>query len=143
MIYPAVDSGIYLIVDVGGPESSDGSIVGVSGENRVSGVPRLVDVLHDDQGLADGLPFVEENGDLLVDGVGLEQKFALRPHRLHDVLVVDFLEMESDPRPHHEGARPRTQHLQVVQLGHSLSISLYFSFANRSGFVSTDAMGTK
>ena len=143
MIYPAVDSGIYLIVDVGGPESSDSSIVGVRGENRVGGVPRLVDVLHDDQGLADGVPFVEENGDLLVDGVGLEKKFALRPHRLHDVLVVDFLEMESDPRPHREGARPRTQHLHVVQFGHSLSISPYFSYANKSAFVSTDALGCK
>ena len=143
MIYPAVDSGIYLIVDVGGPESSDGSIVGVSGENWVGGVPRLVDVLHDDEGLADGVPFVEENGDLLVDGVGLQQQFALRLQHVLDVLIVDFLEMESDQRPHGERARPRTQHLHVVQPGHSLSISLYFSFANRSGFISSDALWSK
>ena len=60
----------YLCIDVGGPEAGDGAAVGIGGEERrAAGVGEgVVEVLHDEHGLAHRLACVEEDGDLIVDG---------------------------------------------------------------------------
>lgn len=39
----------YVIIDVGGPETGDGPIIGVGGEDRRGGRPDLVDILDDEE----------------------------------------------------------------------------------------------
>jgi hypothetical protein len=120
----------YLVVDVGGPEASDGALVGVGGEEGRAGAGEgLVDVLQDDLRLADGLAAVDQHGDLLVDGVGLEQELALVPQILLHVLVAQALEAERELHPQHVRARPQAQQLQVVSSGHCCSSSLFFPLA--------------
>ena len=105
----------YLCIDVGGPEAGDGAAVGIGGEERRAGVGEgVVEVLHDEHGLAHGLACVEEDGDLIVDGVGGEELLALVGEVHLHVLVVQPLEVQRHPDPQHEGARPRAQHLQLA-----------------------------
>uniref|UniRef100_K4AGB4 Uncharacterized protein n=1 Tax=Setaria italica TaxID=4555 RepID=K4AGB4_SETIT len=81
------------------PEASDGVFVGVGGEERRAGAGEdLIDVLQDDRRLADGLPVVDEHGNLVVDGVGLEEELALVLQVFLDVLVAQTLEAESKSR---------------------------------------------
>jgi hypothetical protein len=74
--------------------------MGINGEERgrLRRRPhRLVGVPHDDHGFAHRLACVEEDGDLLVDGVGGEQKLALGGEVLLDVLVLQALEHHAHP----------------------------------------------
>ncbi|BAT11764.1 Os10g0528651 [Oryza sativa Japonica Group] len=114
----------YLVVDVGGPEASDGTVVGVGWEERNAGVgERLVDVLHDDLRLADGLAVVDEHGYLLVHRVGGEKQLALVLEILLDVLVAQALEAERELRSQRERARPHPQQLQLISsTGHCLPL---------------------
>ena len=90
----------YLVVDVGGPEASDGALVGVGGEEGHAGAGEgLVDVLHDDLRLADGLAVVDEHGDLLVHRVGAEEELALVVKILLGVLEAQTLEADRDLHP--------------------------------------------
>ena len=68
-----------LFVDEISPEPSLGSLVRIRGKQGSSVMPNLVDVLHDDEGLADGFSVVDENRDLLVDRVHLQKKRTLVP----------------------------------------------------------------
>ena len=105
----------YLAVDVGGPEAGDGAVVGAGGEDGRAGAGEgVVEVLQDEEGLAHRLAAVEEDGDLLVDGVGGEELLALVGEVHLHVLVVQPLEVQRHPDPQHEGARPRAQHLQLA-----------------------------
>lgn len=52
---------------VGGPKAGSGAVVRVGGEKERAVGPCLVDVLDDDEWLADGSVPVEEDRDLLVD----------------------------------------------------------------------------
>ena len=87
---------MYLLVNVGGPETSNGAFMGVGREEGGADAgERLVDVLNDDHGLAHRLAVVDEHGHLLVHGVGLEEELALVLEVLLDVLVAQTLEAES------------------------------------------------
>ena len=79
------------------------AVVGVGREDG-GPVEDLVDVLDDDERLADGPVAVEEHGDLLVDGVVLEQEVALAAHVLQDELVVNSLETQGHLGAVHERA---------------------------------------
>jgi len=105
----------YLVFDKSDPEPSDGAFVGVGGEKRRSGVREgRLDIIHDDHGLTESLAPVEENGDLLVDGVALEEELALVHEVLLHVLVAQALEVERELHPGPERAEPCAQKLQLV-----------------------------
>jgi hypothetical protein len=88
---------LYLVVDVGGPEASNRTPVGVGEEESGAGTGEgLVDVLHDDLRLADWLAVVNEHGDLLVDRIGGQQELALVLEVLLDVLIAQALEVEGE-----------------------------------------------
>ena len=89
--------------------------MGIGGEEGGAGAgERLVDVLHDDLRLADGLAAVDEHGHLLVHRVGDDEELALVPDVLLDVLVAQALEAEREPHPDDERARPCAQQLELV-----------------------------
>jgi len=76
------------------PEASGGAVVGVAREERRP-VEGLIDVLDDDEGLADGVVVtVQEDGNLLVDGVVLQQQLALVFKVFMDELIRYALEPE-------------------------------------------------
>ena len=65
----------YLAVDVCGPEPCHGMFVGVGWENRrAGGTKDFVNVLQDDERLADRDAVVDENGQLFVHRVGPDRK---------------------------------------------------------------------
>ncbi|BAT11771.1 Os10g0529600, partial [Oryza sativa Japonica Group] len=108
-----------LVVDVCGPEASNGAFIWVGGEDGVAGAGEdLVDVLHDDLRLADGVPVVDEHGHRLVHRVGGEQEVALVAEILLDVLVAHALEVERELHSGDVGARPVAEQLQLVVSGH-------------------------
>ncbi|KAE8794425.1 hypothetical protein D1007_30728 [Hordeum vulgare] len=119
---PAVERdprGEQLLVDVGGPEPGGGAAVRVVGEEAREALrERLVDVLHDDQRLGDGAAAVDEHGHLPAVGrVGGEEELALAPlaeQVLLHVLVGDALEVQREPRPQRERARPEPQQRQPL-----------------------------
>ncbi|TVU34086.1 hypothetical protein EJB05_15912, partial [Eragrostis curvula] len=90
----------YLIVR--GPEACDSAVVGVGWEDGLAGAREgVVEVLHDEYGLGDGLAAVEEHGDLLVDGVGGEKQLALVGEVLLHVLIIPTASRirEDEPPP--------------------------------------------
>ena len=114
----------YLVVDEGGPEASGGALVGVGGEDGRAD-EQLVDVLHDDERLADGLAIVDEHGHLLVHGVGREEEFALVEWQvLLDVLVAHALDAQRHAHPDHERAHLQAEQLQILLPRHR-NVSLY------------------
>lgn len=102
------------MVDVESPEAVNGPVMRVGREDGGSGGPHLVDVLDDDEGLAFGLVFMNENGDFLVNWVALNEELALGSQLLFDELVVDGFDVEGDANPHHKWACPCTQKLHVA-----------------------------
>ena len=112
----------YLVVDVGGPEASDGTFIRVSRKERGAGAGEgLVDVLHDYLRLADRLAVVEEHGHLLVHRVGREEEAALAAEILLDVLVAQALEPKRELHAQSERARPGAEQLQLLtSSGHFL-----------------------
>lgn len=86
-----------LVVHVSGLEAGDGASVGLNEEDHSlagGGVEDLVELLDDEHGLADGLPGVEEHGDLPVDGAGGEEEVALAGKVHLHVLIAEPLEVE-------------------------------------------------
>uniref|UniRef100_A0A8R7VFY6 Uncharacterized protein n=1 Tax=Triticum urartu TaxID=4572 RepID=A0A8R7VFY6_TRIUA len=87
-----------LFGDEVGPEAGRGAVVGVRreepGRRPVAVVVGLVDVLADEEGLADGAVAVEEDGDRLVNRVVGEQQLAIVGQVLHEQLVWHPLERE-------------------------------------------------
>lgn len=67
----------YLFVDVVGPETGPGPVVGMGREERGCVGPDFVDVLKDDGGLADGSAVVDKDGYLLMNGVHFEEERVL------------------------------------------------------------------
>ena len=78
-------------------------------------MPNLVDVLHNDEGLADGFSVVDENRDLLVDRVHLQKKRTLVNQIFFFVLVLDSLFGQGYSDPHSEHARPEIQQNHLVR----------------------------
>lgn len=112
-----------LIVDVGGPEPSDGSVVGLGRENRRSiWAPSLVDVLNDDVGLTHGFVIVNQNRDLLVNGIRFKEQLALSTVCLLEKLVPNRFEVESDSGPHDEDTSPWANQLYVA--GHHFIVEI-------------------
>ncbi|KAH0470156.1 hypothetical protein IEQ34_001714 [Dendrobium chrysotoxum] len=110
----------YLVVNIDSPKASDGAIVGIGREDgRAGRSPDLVNVLHNNTGLADGLISMDENGDQLVDRIGLEKKLAFVKQIIWEVLVFDPLQIKSNHCPRHEGARPAPDQLHLVFFRHS------------------------
>jgi len=69
---------MYLLDNVGGPETSNGAFMGVGREEGGADAgERLVEVLNDDRGLAHGLAVVDEHGHLLVHGLDLRRSSLL------------------------------------------------------------------
>ena len=86
-------------------------MVGVAREERRS-VEGLIDVLDDDEGLADGaVVTVQEDGNLLVDGVVLQQQLALVFHVLLNELVRHALEPQGRLGAVHKWAAERADEL--------------------------------
>lgn len=109
----------YLLIDVRGPEAGGGTIIGIRGEDgRAGGGPGLIDVLDDDEGLTDRAVGVKEDRDLLVDRVGPEEELTLGAELLLQELVLHPLQVQRDPRPHHEWARPAPDQLHLPGLRH-------------------------
>ncbi|KAF3775749.1 hypothetical protein EJ110_NYTH49702 [Nymphaea thermarum] len=68
---------------------------------------------------ADGLAIVEENGHLLVDGVGVEKELALAEGQLLlQELIGNALDVEDDLHSKHKGARPHAYQLHLSLLFH-------------------------
>jgi hypothetical protein len=112
---------VELLVDVVRPEAGLRARVGVGGEQRRRRRrERLVEVLHDDEGLADGAAVVQQHGDLLVHRVGAEEQLALVPQVLLQVLVGQALLVQRDAAALPEWAHPEVQQLQalLLLLGH-------------------------
>ena len=97
---------LYLVAGVGCPEASGGAFVGVGWEDRPAS-EQLVDVLQDDERLADGPAVVDEHGHLLVHGVGLEEELALVAVEvlLLEVLVAQTFEAQRKLHTQSERAR--------------------------------------
>jgi hypothetical protein len=104
---------MYLVFDVGGPEPINRAVVRVRGKDRHSaaggGWESLVDVLHDNLRVADGLAVMDEHGHLLEHGVGLEEKLTLVKEVLLGVRVGEAFQVQRDARSDHERARPQAQ----------------------------------
>ncbi|XBI06898.1 hypothetical protein VPH35_134868 [Triticum aestivum] len=98
-----------LVGDEVGPEAGRGAVVRVRGEEpgRRFVMEGLVDVLDDEEGLADGAVAVEEDGDRLVDGVVGEQQLALVGQVLHEQLVRHPLERQRHLHPVRKRAAER------------------------------------
>lgn len=69
----------------------DGTVVGVGRQQRQP-AKGLVNILNDDEGLADGLVTMDEHGHLLVDWVVLEQQLAPVAQVFLDQLIRHALE---------------------------------------------------
>lgn len=106
----------HLVVAEVTPEAHDSSLVGVVGHDGVL-LPRLVDVLEDDDGLGEGAAGVEQHGDLLVDGVVEEERGALVGQVLLHVLELQPLELESELDAVGVGACPHPEELQLMRGG--------------------------
>ncbi|KAB8113429.1 hypothetical protein EE612_052424, partial [Oryza sativa] len=107
----------HLAVDEGGPEASDGAVVGVGGEQRGGAAgERLVDVLDDDQRVAHRLAVVDEHGHRLVHRVAVEEELALAGEVLGEVVVRQALDGERHLRADHVRAHAgqRPQQLQLL-----------------------------
>ena len=100
----------YLLLHEISPEASGGAADGVAREEGRP-VEGLVDVLEDEEGLADGAVAVQERGDLLVDGVVLQQQLALVFHVLLNELVRHALEPQGRLGAVHEWAAERADEL--------------------------------
>jgi hypothetical protein len=93
------------------PEASGGAVVWVAREEGRP-VEGLVDVLDDDEGLADGaVVTVEEDGNLLVDGIVLQQQLALVLQVFMDELVRYALEAKGSLGAVHDWAAERADEL--------------------------------
>ena len=91
-------------------------------------VPNLVDVLKNGERLADGLIVVNQDGDLLVNGIGLEKKLAFVAEVLLSVLVDHAFCCQRYSRPHSEHANKLIQQNHLLPHFFSLSFtSLRFS----------------
>ena len=115
---------VYLVFDEAGPEAGGGAVGGVGGEERRA-VERLVDVLDDDERLADGAAVaVEEHGHLLVHGVVVQQQLALVAQvLLLDELVGNSLEAERRLRAVAERAVEEADHLYGGAAAHFCLLS--------------------
>jgi hypothetical protein len=111
----------YLVVDEAGPEAGGGAGGGVGGEERRA-AECLVDVLDDDERLADGAAAaVKEHGHLLVDGVVPQQQLAFVAQvLLQDKLVGDSLEAQRRLRAVAEWAVQGADHLHRAAAHHRL-----------------------
>ncbi|WVZ57446.1 LOW QUALITY PROTEIN: hypothetical protein U9M48_007829 [Paspalum notatum var. saurae] len=110
-----------------GPEAGGGALVGVGGEDGAAGGEQLVDVLHDDERLAEGPAVVDEHGHLLVHRVGHEQELALAEWQvlLLDVLVAAHaFHAQRDADAVHERARHQAKQLQILLARHCFLPSL-------------------
>lgn len=87
------------------PEAGESAVVRVGGHEGDLG-PCLVEVVEDDDGLEDRAAAVEEDGDLLVDGVVEEEGGALFGEVLLRVLEVEAFEPEGELDSVSVGARP-------------------------------------
>jgi hypothetical protein len=96
----------YLFVDVGSPKSVSSTIIRIRREDGRTGGPDVVNVLNNDEGLADGLVGMDESRDFLVDGIGSEKKLALRIQRLFKKLILNSFDVKGNPSPHHKWACP-------------------------------------
>lgn len=82
------------------------TIIRIRREDGGTGGPDVVNVLNNDEGLADGLVSMDENWDFLVDRVGLEKKLALRLKRLFKKLILNSFDVKGNPSPHRNWASP-------------------------------------
>ena len=98
----------HLLVDEASPEAGGGTGEGVGGEERRA-IEGLINILNNDKRLAYRRPVaMEEHGDLLVDGVVLQQQLAFVCEVLLDELVGDSLQKEGHLRAvDHRGCRRR------------------------------------
>jgi len=104
-----------------GPEAGGGAGVGVGGQDPDDvavgggGGEGLVDVLDDEEGLADGAAGVEEHRDGAVDGVVRQQEVALGGQVLHQQLVRHPLERQRHLHAVRERAAERRDQLHRLR----------------------------
>nr|GMD43410.1 predicted protein [Ipomoea batatas] len=85
---------IYLIVYEPSPETSQGSLVRIFGQNG-SARKSVVDILENDKRLSDWVSVVQEDRDFLVDRVGFEKQGGLVGEILLYEFIFNALEFES------------------------------------------------
>lgn len=72
----------YLFINISSsPETSNGVVIRIRGDNGRGRGPNIIHILHNDEKLTMGFVPVNENRDFLVNGVGLKEKltFGLQP----------------------------------------------------------------
>lgn len=67
---------IYLFINIGSPETSNSTLIRIRRENGRGRGPNIIHIMHNDQRLTEGFVFMNENWDFLVNGVGLNKKWA-------------------------------------------------------------------
>lgn len=95
---------MHLFVDEIGPEFGGGSEIRIGRQQWRFMVPDMINVLDDDEGFADRLAVVDEDGDLLVNRVHLEESGGFVGHVLLSVLEIDALDGECGSHSHSEHA---------------------------------------
>ena len=111
----------YLVIDVGGPEASNGAIIWIGGKDGLAAArENLVDVRHDVLRLADGLAVVDEDGHFLVHWVRPDEEVALVVEALLGVAVAEAFQVERDARSDHERACPQPEQRKLFVSCHIL-----------------------
>ena len=105
---------MYLLINKISPELGMSSLVRIRGQQRRLVLPDLIYVLNNDEGLTHRFPVVDENWDLLMNGVRLQKLRALVKHVLLLVLILDTLLGQRNPDPHSKHAGPEIQQNHLV-----------------------------
>jgi hypothetical protein len=106
----------YLLIHEAGPEPDSGASERV-GRHERRPIKCLINVLDDDERLADGRPVaVEEHRHLLVDGVVLQEQLALAVEVFSDELVGNPLQPQRQLGAVHHRAAEAADELH--RLGH-------------------------
>lgn len=67
---------LYLLINKGSPETSNGAFIRIRRENGRGRGPDLINILHNDQRLANGFVLMKENWNFLMNRVRLKKKLA-------------------------------------------------------------------
>ena len=105
---------MYLLINKIRPELGMSSLVRIRGQQWRLVLPDLIYVLNNDEGLTHRFPVVDENWDLLMNGVRLQKLRALVKHVLLLVLILDTLLGQGNPDPHSKHAGPEIKQNHLV-----------------------------
>ena len=105
----------YPLINETSPEPGTSSRVRIRGHQRRPIIPDLVYVLNNDEGLTHRFPVMDENWDLLVNGVYLQKQLDFVTQILLLVLLLDTLLGQRNPDSHPKHASPGIQQNHLVR----------------------------